>query len=334
MPGYLVSTTLSDRQPLPIGGYFELELPPPRRLPHSDLQGFQSARAAFLALLRVGCPNKVWLPNYICNSMLAPLIQTGIEYAWYDLTENWQVAPTIQLQAGDWLLYVNYFGLCSKHVDDLLRRFPTEQIVLDNSQAFFAPPSPQALATLYSPRKFFGVPDGGFLHSQLSVPQPTHTDQDSFARMTHLLRRLGDTPEAGYAAYQHAEHSLDDPEPKRLSPLSERILSSIDFDAVRAKRRANFRYLLGRLGDDHPLFPAMKDTDIPLCYPYRSEQPGLRQALIRQRLFIATYWPEAEERLEPQAAQALINNLLPLPIDQRYGSHDMERIVTAILAYS
>ncbi|EIC22603.1 hypothetical protein [Thiorhodovibrio frisius] len=317
----------------PIGGYFELELPPPRALPHNGLQGFQSARAAFLALLRAGRPNRVWLPKYICNAMLAPLMRAGMAYAWYDLTEHWQVDPAIQLQTGDWLVYVNYFGLCSKPVDDLLQRFPPEQIILDYSQAFFAPPSPQALATLYSPRKFFGVPDGGLLHSQIPVPQSTHIDQDAFARMSHLLRRLGDTPEAGYTAYQHAEHSLDDPEPKRLSPLSARILSSIDFDAVRAKRRANFQYLHSRLGADQQSFAAMKDTDIPLCYPYRSDQPGLRQALIRQRLFIATYWPEALERLAPHRANSLVNNLLPLPIDQRYGNEDMERIATAILAH-
>jgi hypothetical protein len=323
--------TLSDGKLLPIGGYFELELPSRRELPYVGLQCFQSARAAFLALLRAGRPTKVWMPRYICNAMIAPLVKAGVEYAWYDLTDELEVGPGVRLANGEWLLYVNYFGVCGAKVDALLQRFSPDQIVLDYSQSFFSPPHEQALATIYSPRKFFGVPDGGLLFSQIPISSPDEIDVTSFARTEHLIKRLGDSPEAGYVAYQRAEESLADLEPRTMSRLSERILASVDFESVRQIRNENFTLLHDRLGDDGGLLAGMDETDVPLCYPYRSRDAGLRQRLISNRIFVATYWSDALDRLTTDRADRLVRNMFPLPIDQRYGTADMERISAIIL---
>ena len=56
------------------------------------------------------------------------------------------------------VLYVNYFGLCDENVERLLQEVPKEKLIIDNSQALFALPS-NAMATIYSIRKFIGVPD-------------------------------------------------------------------------------------------------------------------------------------------------------------------------------
>ncbi len=321
---------MSEVQSPPIGGYFELELPARRELPHAGLQHYQSARAAFLALLRVGRPTRVWMPRYICNAMLTPLENVGIEYAWYDLTDELEVGPEVRLDAGDWLLYVNYFGVCGAKVEALLHRFSPAQIVLDFSQAFFSPPDEQALATIYSPRKFFGVPDGGLLYSQIPISAPEEIDINSFARTEHLIRRLGDSPEAGYAAYQRAEGSLADLEPRTMSRLSEHILASVDFETVSRIRKENFKMLNDRLGDDGGLLAEMSETEVPLCYPYRSRNVGHRQRLLSHRIFVATYWSDALDRLTADKANIWVRNLLPLPVDQRYGPSDMERIVNVI----
>lgn len=322
--------TLSEGQLLPIGGYFELELPARRELPHAGLLHYQSARSAFLALLRAGRPTRVWMPRYICNAMLDPLENAGVEYAWYDLTDELEVGPEVMLKAGDWLLYVNYFGVCGAKVEALLHRFSPAQIVLDFSQSFFSPPDEQALATIYSPRKFFGVPDGGLLYSQIPILSPEEIDVTSFARTEHLIRRLGDSPEGGYAAYQRAEGSLADLEPRTMSRLSEYILASVDFESVRRIRKENFKMLNDRLGDDGGLLAELDETEVPLCYPYRSRDVGLRQRLLSHRIFVATYWSDALDRLTADKANILVRNLLPLPVDQRYGPSDMERIVNVI----
>jgi len=263
--------------------------------------------------------------------MLTPLEEAGIERGWYDVNDQLDVDGSVSIGTDDWLVYVNYFGICNKKVEGVLQRFPPGQIVLDYSQSFFAPPVNEALATIYSPRKFFGVPDGGMLISRVPVSLPEERDTGSFGRMSHLMRRLGECPEAGYAEYQHSEESLTECEPKRMSRLTERILSSIDFDHARKTREENFLFLHERLGEVNQLSLDTSSITAPLCYPFLTHDTDLRRRLIDNRVFVATYWTDAIGRVSDEWAEKMVRNLLPLPIDQRYGQKDMERLVSVII---
>lgn len=168
--------------------------------------------------------------------------------------------------------------------------------------------------------------------ARFQFPPPVEVDVTSFSRTEHLIKRLGGPPETAYAAYQRAEESLADMEnPKRMSRLSERILASIDFESVRRIRKENFKLLHSRLGDDDSRLAEMDEMDIPLCYPYQSRDVGLRQRFISNRIFVASYWDDALDRLTPDRANKLVRNMFPLPIDQRYSEADMERISAIVL---
>lgn len=262
--------------------------------------------------------------------LLTPTENARINYEWYDLTENFDVSPDVKIGDHDWLLYVNHFGIFENNITALMQRYPPSQIVLDYSQAFFLTPHKQALATIYSPRKFFGIPDGGFLHSRIMVPYPDEIDSTSIYRTEHLIRRLSDSPETGYSAYQKAEESLANIEPKSMSCLSERILASINFESVRRKRTENFRMLHDMLGDSTSLIKGIDKIDAPLCYPYQTTNNNLRKHLIANKIFVATYWNDATDRLSLCNSDKFIKNTIPLPIDQRYGIEDMKRIAATI----
>lgn len=325
-----MNTNLSEVSSRPIGGYFELELPKTGVFPYPDALKYQSARAAFLALLRARIPKRVWLPKYICNAMLVPLQTAKIEYIWYELDSKLAVSGDVKLRAEDLLVYVNYFGLHNKNVCELLKRFPPQQIVLDYSQSFFEPPVGVALATLYSPRKFFGVPDGGLLACKLAGIPVSKQDAGSYGRSLHLLKRLAGSAEEGYADYKHAEETLSDCEPKRMSRLTERILGAIDFDGIRNARHENFMYLHRELGSIHSFEIDVTSAVAPLCYPFMAQDAALRQRMIANRIFVPTYWVDALARVGDEWARKMVNNLLPLPIDQRYGREEMKKIVSVI----
>ena len=257
---------MSKHFPKAIGGYFELELPQHRKHLYPDAIRFQSARAAFYALIMEGRPKRVWMPTYICDSMLAPLKATETEIVFYDIDSGLGVSNDVQIEADDWLLYVNYFGMCTTQEDELLKRFNSSQLIFDHSQAFFSPPR-DCLATIYSPRKFFGVPDGGLLLTSLSVIEPAEIDSGSVARCTHLLKRLDGTPEVGYQAFKNAEETFCDMQPRRLSLLSDHLLSSIDYEACKKQRNANFHFLHDQLSHLNNLNLHMPHIDGPMCYP-------------------------------------------------------------------
>jgi len=323
---------LSDDNIKPIGGYLELELPRAKALPFKDILGFQSARSAFLALLRSGQPKRVWMPRYICNAMVVALEIANVECVWYDIDEQLFIENDLDIDIDDWFLYVNYFGICNSNIEKLMKCISPEQIVLDYAQAFFSSKVDDVLATIYSPRKFFGVPDGGLLLSRIFVPSPELQDTDSLMRTSHLLKRLSSFPEEGYADYQRSENSLVDSEPKKVSKLTERILSSIDFDEVKNIRQQNFMFLHEKLGQHNSLKMDVAEITGPLCYPFLTHDSDLRNKLIVDRIFIPTYWEDAIGRAGKVWSGRTIRNLLPLPIDQRYDQNDMDRIVSIVLS--
>lgn len=299
-----------------IGGYFGLEVAGDRRECHADALRFQSARAAFLALLRAQQPAAVWVPWYLCDSMLEPLQTTGTTLKRYALGHDLG-CPDVEPGDGEWLLYVNYFGICDRHVDDVLARHPRTRVVIDNAHALFSAPR-DCLATVYSPRKFVGVPDGGYLVTQAAVPMPDDVDDGSLGRSKHLLTRLAAGAEAGYAEYAAAEASLRWQAPRRMSPLTQRLLADIDYDSVRARRAANFRFLHERLGHRNRLAIRVDDDAAPLCYPFLGAPAGLRDMLRARRVYTPTYWPDLSDSPDmPAFERAMPEATLFLPCDQR-----------------
>ncbi|MGF6752783.1 hypothetical protein [Paraburkholderia sp. GAS42] len=315
-----------------IGGYFGLELPAAHGELLPDAMCFQSSRAAFLALLRAHRPTAVWMPWYVCDSMLEPVRTAGIPIRRYEIDDRFRVvsaSPT----ANEWLLYVNYFGLCANNVDDVLHRFSAEQVIIDNSQAFFAGPE-ACLATLYSPRKFFGVPDGGYLVTKLPVPIPEDMDDGSAGRSAHLLKRWANGAEAGYADYASAEAGLHLQEPKQMSALTRQILARIDYADVRARRIANFAFLDTALRHiNRPVFDESGWGDgAPLCYPLFGAPDGTRDALARERVYTPCYWPDvAVDHSAPRAERRIAESALFLPCDQRLSRPQLERVAYLLL---
>jgi hypothetical protein len=69
-----------------------------------------------------------------------------------------------------------------------------------------------------------------------------------------------------------------------------------------------------------------------MVYPYLTKNPALRQKLIKHSIFVATYWPDAAERIPAGTREAyLVSNLVPLPIDQRYGKEELDVMIALIL---
>ncbi len=321
---------MNSDQPRAIGGYFELELPPAGSPLHDGALRFQSSRAAFLALLRSLRPAAVWMPWYICDAMVEPLHMAGTPVKRYRLDSDLRV-QSVDLAQGEWLLYVNYFGLCEHQVDDVLSRFPRERVVIDNAQALFAQPR-DCLATLYSPRKFLGVPDGGYLVTQQRITMPDAIDDTSLHRCGHLLSRLAQDAEAGYADYAAAEESLRNQEPLQMSQLTQRMLAGVDYDAVRGRRVANFAYLYEKLQRYNRFTLHHGEEAVPLCYPFFGAPLGLREALRAQRVYTPGYWPDvAATEGVPEFERDLARSTLFLPCDQRLTRGDLAPIVQRIL---
>lgn len=309
-----------------IGGYFGLELPQGGGEYHRGALRYQSARAALLDLLRQGKPSAIWIPRYGCRAITDAAIAAGVPIRRYEIDHRFNVHDA-QPSKDHWLLYVNYFGLCSQSVQDTLRRFNPDNVVIDNSQAFFRMPS-ECLATIYSPRKFFGVPDGGYLFTRLRVSEPAEIDEGSLDRCRHLLKRLGGAVEEGYLEYLAAETTLSAMEPRRMSALTQALLSHIAYDEISEQRRTNFLWMQSMVSDSNRLQLLMQEDDVPLCYPLLTNSTFSADRLHAMRIYVPKYWPEVLKCTEASAFERqLAEKTLFLPCDQRMTDIQLRRVI-------
>lgn len=317
-----------------IGGYFELELPQGSGAYHLDALPLNTARNALEYALKAGGFDTVFLPYYTCGVMLQPLRRLGIRCERYAIDKDLNpVFDLTVLKPGEAFVYTNYYGLKATTAAGLASQ--TDALIVDNAQAFFAKPLAD-VPTFYSARKFLGVPDGAYLYPTARLQESIERDTTSHERFAHLLLRAEADAEAGYAHFAEADASLDDAPIRRMSRLTEKVLAAVDYKRQRTLRRAHYTYLHDALGVRNELHLALEDDAVPMAYPFLiREGAQLRAALIAQRIYVPRYWPEVNALVAKDSVEAdLAANLLPLPIDQRLTTEDLDIIIHHIQLYT
>lgn len=315
-----------------IGGYQALELPSIGENVASGMIRTNSARSAIKLVLSCLDVRKVWLPAYTCDAVVEAARDVGLAIEFYQLDSSFEVESSLQLKGDELILIVDYFGLCTEAVKCSRSRFAHSQTIVDCSQSFFSEPT-EALATIYSPRKFFGLPDGGLLYSNdPRIKQPEQRDESSESRMAHLISRITNSPEAAYQKYLEAEQAISKLPVQGMSHLTERLLQSVDYQRARTTRTSNAQYLHEHLGQYNQLNLNIDETIAPLCYPFLPSVKAASKAdLIKGRIFVPTYWPEVLDRVEEGSFEwNLVTNGLFLPCDQRYNEDDMDRLISLL----
>lgn len=310
-----------------VGGYFELELRKGEHY-HKNALCLNTARNSFEYILRTRKYKRVYIPYYTCEVMLQPLCKLNVEYEFYSINEKLEPIESKQLSSDEAFLYTNYYGLKQDCVERLAHQYG-EHLIVDNAQAFFAPRL-SGIDTFYSARKFFGVPDGSYLYTDCVLDIELEQDK-SFERMQHLLRRIDENAEAGYSSFRKNDDALDNQPIKLMSKLTSCILENIDYNQVKDIRRRNYEYLAYFLHKYNRLELLLDAESVPMVYPYFTSN-NLRSDLIRNKIFVAQYWPNVLDWTDnTQLEYSLTMKLVPLPIDQRYNKEIINKILAIVL---
>lgn len=313
-----------------IGGYFELELPRHEEY-HQNALRLNSGKNCLEYILRVRNYSKVYIPYYTCDVILRPFQKLGIEYQFYHINLQFEIADDVFVHKGEALLYTNYYGLKQRYAEKLAEKYG-DSLIVDNTQAFYSKPI-EGVDTFYTCRKFFGVSDGAYLYTD-AKPIEGLQQSTSFDRMAHVIKRIDLSPEDGFHDFHRNDESLADAEIMLMSRFTERVMQSIDYDKIAASRRANYMQLHDNLGSQNQLILPLESDAVPMVYPFLMEFQGLRSRLIKEKIYPAKYWPNVEEWCSANTVEyQLANNMVSIPIDQRYGEEEMNFIVSKIYEY-
>lgn len=307
-----------------IGGYFELELRKGNEY-HEGAISLNTARNALEFILITKKYTKVYIPYYTCDVILEPFEKQKVVFEFYNI--NTDLEPLFdfsKIKENEGFLYTNYFGIKDNFITNLSKI--CKSLIIDNSQAFFSKPLIN-IPTFYSCRKFFGVPDGAYLYlngvSYLNLPLD-HSEN----RFIHLLNRIEHGAEVGYEDFKINDNNLRGQPILQMSKLTKVLLCNIDYEFVKKRRRANFFSIHNQLSKFNELIFKTDVESVPMVYPFMINQNDLKQKLIDNKIYVATYWSNVLEWCNIEDIEyKLTIGILPLPIDQRYGEKEMNRII-------
>lgn len=305
-----------------IGGYIELELNNKLEHYHKDAIALNSGRNALRYIVRAYSIKDIWVPYFTCYVVWEALKEENCNLHFYHIDKN--LLPQQSFDKDSYIVYTNYYGVCSQNTKELAKQY--KNLIVDNTMAFFMPPC--GLASFYSPRKFFGVPDGGYAicENKLSENFPEGT---SWHRFSHLIKRIDCGSNNAYLEFNQNDDSLLGEPITQMSQLTARMLSGIDYETIKQRRINNFLYL------DKYLRPVNEkvfelDDNIPMYYPFYTSKPDLRDKLIANKIYIPKCWRETTQNTQDKTELDIHAHTLPLIIDQRYDQDDMDRILEVI----
>ena len=311
------------------GGYLGLELNSMRKAYYYDYHPkmFQCARNAILYVIKQGNFSKVYIPVYLCSSVRDTLLNNDINIVEYHLEDNF--VPLLDFVEEDAAVVItNYFGV--RHNDtNVVSRYGN--VIFDNTQAFYEEPVKGAY-NVYSCRKFFGVTDGAYLITDITMKcQNVEFERFVPPSSKYLVESLVFGTNHSYMDSLRNEEALSKGGIKNISELSDKLLGCIDYEYVQEKRKENYLILKDMLSLYNEINDSIADNAVPMVYPLLISDKSLRRKIVNNNIFVPQWWKVVfEENRGNEFENRLSQYLLPLPVDQRYSKQDMKAMVEII----
>lgn len=302
---------------LELGGFFN-------KAYHDKAIALNTATNALIYLIKAKKIDKLYVPYYMCDCLDKVKKYCEIEY--YRIKEDFAPDFNIKLKDNEYLYIVNYFGIFdNSEIEKYKDRY--NNIIVDNVQAFFQMPA-HGVDTVYTCRKFFGVPDGAYLYTDVTLEEEIPEDK-SKEKFGYLLGRLEEDASSNFTDYKKNEELLLNSDLAYMSKSTKLILNALDYDTIKKKRSNNFKYLNEKLKDSNGL--TLQDVEGAYMYPYYTNNAEiLRKKLIENKIYIPILWPNVLELDKKTIEYKYANNIILIPCDQRYDINDMQYIMNLL----
>ncbi|MBQ2479569.1 MAG: hypothetical protein II510_08905 [Erysipelotrichales bacterium] len=310
------------------GGYLPLEIPQTGSLFEQygaeNVYEVNTGRTAIWCALKNLGVNKTVIPFYYCPDIKESLEKEGVEVREYRV--GMDMMP-INLTAGEdeAVILVNYYGILTEKIRKLAEQYP--KVIIDQAHGYYSEPFlREGVMNVYSCRKFLGVSDGGYLIGK-NLIKPELEKDVSWQRTVHLVRSVEEGTEAAYAESKVSESELDSL--RTMSEFTRRILAGADYPEIKKRRQENFRFLEEEFRGIQQLHIGEPES-VPYMYPLLLGR-DIHRELVKEKVYVPYLWaPLLTKEWEGSAEQILSKNIVPLPLDQRYNTVVLHRMVQTV----
>lgn len=295
-----------------------------------------SGRSSLRLLLRSGFAQKRFLlPDYLCKVIPEIFDELHVDYSYYRVNEDLSFDLGNELQHGDVLYVINYFGQQA----DLSTLQESNWILEDN---VFLPLvenryNQKNWVGFNSFRKISSLADGSIIRStcKLEESQIKQTDA-SFAALKTAAKKLkyeylhfsGDDEQGYLKLFAEAEQLID--EQREIFSISKASLFKLlefylNIDREYSPRKRNCKILDEYLS----LWRVNNKATHPSLYVLSVEnRDNLRQYLFKHKIFLPVHWPRIAGITNP-----LYDKIISIPVDSRYGEDDMHHVAMLIRSF-
>lgn len=301
-----------------------------------------------------GIKKVVLLPPFTCHTVVEPFMNFGYEIHTMPVDMNLMTSAEgivrCQTMCGAGVVLVHrYYGFNTlPDFDQAVKTLHENDVIVieDCTQCLYSNFAiSDADYVVASIRKWCGVPDGGFAICKEGYfsHKPNHADVKmveakriaSEMKYQFLFEGKGDKP-TFKAKYREGEVLLDNQTDFfAIGELSAAIQAELDVETLKKKRRNNYKILLEGLqsiAGIKTVFDTLHDEVVPLYFPILvDDREAVQDFLAENDIYAPVVWPKPI-CCPPinREAEEIYEKILCIPIDQRYGTDDMNRIVKVI----
>ena len=211
-----------------------------------------TARNCLRYIIRAFNTEEIYLPYYLCPAVRSAVFKEKCKINYYHIDENFR--PAIEFPLNSYILYPDYFGVCSDIVDVLSKKY--KNLIVDNAHSFYS--KPKGIASFNSLRKFFpSLIDGAFLYTTKTLN--TKIPIDEYSYIPHIL---------SFEEFCKNENRLDNQGIKIISKSTYSGFLTVDFEKAKKYRLEKFEFLHKKYGNSNCLNIKINDNTAPFGYPY------------------------------------------------------------------
>ena len=287
-------------------------------------------------------PGKIWMPSFLCHTMLDALpSDSTIEF--YPINTSLHVQDLEWIESvneNDLVLFIDYFGF-NLNEDALKEVKKIGAFVLQDAAQALLSTFDRGYAdfVMYSPRKTLGVPDGGILKSKCDISFDDGKLNEPPSQYVIAVykaffeRGYYDRSGAGswFSYYKEAE-GLNPSGAYEMTDLAQALLDrGFDYERIALQRRTNYKKLLSGLSRV-AIIKELPDDVVPLGCPIMvSGRDRLLSKLHEHQFYCPVHWPL--KNVVParyEGAHELADNALTVLCDQRLSASAIDKMVQII----
>lgn len=352
---------------------YRLQLKEVEKYQKQYIQFTASAREAIALALRSMVKNhrvsddrkRCLLPAYMCDSVFLAFLQEGWKITFYHVNQklepDWGELLTLADTCRPGLILIHpYYGADTwargRH---MLRAWRAQGICMmeDVTQSYYLEcAGSDADYVVGSLRKWYPVPDGGFVAARERLAQEQICIDESFAekKLEVMMQKWkylhADADEAAKRRYLQRNRELEAEldgcmQIRAMSHISAAILADTDEAECRRRRTKNDTLLKLGIRRTDQVCPVpyrnsscgRQEDYAPLYFTiYVKERTRLQQYLSAHGIYAPVLWPvgDANRDCLRDAENSVFGQLLALPMDQRYGRDGMLAVIQAVNAWA